>query len=152
MMISKQDVLKAAGSLQVCDGQEAGAEAAIHAVYDTYKDHITKAVLLIDAENAFNIVNRKAMLLNISVKCPIIFMYITHCYYKLARLFIIGGTEIIAQEGTTQGDPTAMAVYALGVAPLIQHLLEIVSSNKLYSKEIVCTDDFAVADSIKDIK
>ena len=79
-------------------------------------------------------------------------MYISHCYYKLARLFIIGGTEIIAKEGTTQGDPTAMAVYALGVAPLIQHLLEIVSSNKLYSKEIVCTDDFAVADSIKDIK
>ena len=49
-MISKQDVMKAAGSLQVCAGQEAGAEAAIHAVHDIFKDHITEAVLLIDTE------------------------------------------------------------------------------------------------------
>ena len=152
MMISKQDVLKTAGSLQVCDWQEAGAEAAMHTVYDICKDHITEAVLLIDAENALNTINKKAMLLNISVKCPIIFMYISHCYYKPSRLFIIGGTEIISKEGTTQGDPTAMAEYALGVAPLTQHLLEIVWSSKLYSKEIVYTDDFTVADSIKDIK
>ena len=30
MMISKQDVMKKIGSLQVCAGQEIGAEAAIH--------------------------------------------------------------------------------------------------------------------------
>ena len=34
MMISKQDVIKAAGSLQVCVRQEASAEAVIHAVHD----------------------------------------------------------------------------------------------------------------------
>ena len=36
MMISKQGVMKAAGSLQVCTGQETGAEAAIHAVHDIF--------------------------------------------------------------------------------------------------------------------
>ena len=43
MMISKQDVIKAAGSLQVCTGQEAGAEAAIHAVREIFKDHTADA-------------------------------------------------------------------------------------------------------------
>ena len=37
MMISKQDVMRGAGSLQVCDGQEASVEAAIHAVHEYSK-------------------------------------------------------------------------------------------------------------------
>ena len=45
-----------------------------------------------------------------------------------------------------------MAAYALGITPLIHHLLEITSSNKLYSKEIAYADDFTVAGSVKDIK
>ena len=47
MMISKEDVIKIAGSLQVCAGQEAGVEAAIHNVHDIFKDHITQAVSLL---------------------------------------------------------------------------------------------------------
>ena len=42
------------GSLQVCAGKGAGAEAAIHAVHGIFKDHTTEEVLLIYAENAFN--------------------------------------------------------------------------------------------------
>ena len=123
MMISKQDVIKAVGSLQVCAGQEAGAEAAIHAVHDIFKDHTTEEVLLIDAENAFNAINRKAILHNTSVVCPIISTSISNRYNMTASLFIIGG------DWTTQGDPTAMAAYALGITPLIHHLQEITSSN-----------------------
>ena len=33
MYIAKENVKDAAGSLQVCAGQEAGSEAAIHAIY-----------------------------------------------------------------------------------------------------------------------
>ena len=47
MMISKEDVIKIAGWLQVCAGQEAGVEAAIHNVHDIFKDHITQAVSLL---------------------------------------------------------------------------------------------------------
>ena len=67
-------------------------------------------------------------------------------------MFIIGGTEILSKEGNTQGNLKAMAAYGLGVTSLIQHLLKITSSNKLYFKEIVYADDFTVAGSIKDIK
>ena len=132
MMIGKQDAMKAAGSLQVCAGQEAGAEAAIHAVHNIFKYHTTEAVLLIDTENIFNAINRKAMLHNISLICPTITTYISNCYNVPAHSFIIGGTEILSKEGTAQRDSTAIAAYALGVTPLIQNLLEIMSSNKLH--------------------
>ena len=47
MMISKEVVIKIAGSLQVCAGQETGVQAAIHNVHDIFKDHITQAVSLL---------------------------------------------------------------------------------------------------------
>ena len=144
MLISKQDVMKAAGSLQACAGQKVVAKAAMQAVHDIFKYHTIEAIL-IHAEIAFNAINRKAMLHNISLIFPIVSTYISNCYNTPARLFINGGTEILSKARTTQGDPTAMAAYALGVTPLIQHLLEITSSKKLYSKEIAYTDDFTVA-------
>ena len=67
MRISKQDFMKAAGSLQVCAGQEDGAEAAIHTVHNIFENHTTEAILFIDAENAVNAINRKGKLHNISV-------------------------------------------------------------------------------------
>ena len=59
MRVTKQDVMKAAGNLQLCAGQQAGAEAAIHAMQDIYNDEECEAVLLVDASNAFNTLNRK---------------------------------------------------------------------------------------------
>ena len=59
MMIFKKDIKDAAGPLQLSAGQEAGAEAAIHAMRDTFANEGTEAVLLIDVENAFNSINRK---------------------------------------------------------------------------------------------
>ena len=69
----------------------------------------------------------------------------SNCYKALACFFITEGTEFWSTEATTQGNPTVLAAYDLGVTPLIQHLLEITSSNKLHSKEIAYTDDFTIA-------
>ena len=51
----------------------------------------TDAVLLIDAENAFNSINCKVMLRNLKFICPIIATYIINCYATPLRLFIVGG-------------------------------------------------------------
>ena len=100
MMLCKTDVTKAAGSLQVSAGQEAGAEAAVHAMRDIFSDINTDAVLLIDAENAFNSLSRKVMLHNIKFICPVIATYIFNCYFKPSRLFIFGVSELLSKEET----------------------------------------------------
>ena len=102
MYIAKEDAKDAAGSLQVCAGQEAGSEASIHTIYDVYQQDGTEAVLLVDADNAFNSINRKAMLHNISITCPLITTFIANCYMEPARLFVVGNHEIKSREGTTQ--------------------------------------------------
>ena len=64
------DIQLAAGALQTCAGHDAGSEAAIHAMKSIFDDDNTQAALLVDATNAFNLVNRQAALHNISVLCP----------------------------------------------------------------------------------
>ena len=122
MNVSKGDVVEASGSLQLCAGQKSGSEAAIHAMHAIIEADDMDAVLLIDASNAFDALNRAISLHNIRVLCPVIAAYAINTYRKSARLFITGGKEIVSAEGTTQGDPLAMALYALSVQPLITSL------------------------------
>ena len=51
-------------------GQDAGVEAVVHSVHDIFSEETTEAVLLIDAGNAFNSINRKVMLHNMKFLCP----------------------------------------------------------------------------------
>ena len=82
----------------------------------------TEAILLVDASNAFNAVNRQAALHNIRVICPAISTILRNTYQVPIKLFIVGEGEIDSSEGTTQGDPLAMAMYALAIRPLIDKL------------------------------
>ena len=145
--IAKGDVVEASGSLQLCAGQKAGSEAAIHAMHTVFEADDTDAALLIDASNAFNALNRATALHNIRVLCPVIAVYAINTYRKSARLFITGGKEILSAEGTTQGDPLAMGLYALSVQPLITSL-GVASS----TKQCWFADDACGAGSILEIK
>ena len=82
----------------------------------------TEAVLMVDASNAFNSINREAFLHNTKIICPSLSTYINNCYSTPSKLYIQGGKSLKSEEGTTQGDPTAMAIYALGITPLIAWL------------------------------
>ena len=74
MSVTKQEVIDACGSLQVCAGQKSGSEAVVHAMRSIFDADDTEAVL-IDASNAFNSLNRASALHNISVLCPSIATY-----------------------------------------------------------------------------
>ena len=61
----KPELAESAGCLQLCAGQKSGCEAAAHAMREIFKEEDTDAILLIDASNAFNCLNRGAMLNNV---------------------------------------------------------------------------------------
>ena len=76
--------------------------AGINAIRSIFDANEIDAVLLIDALNAFNALNRAAALHNIRVLCPILATYVMNTYGEPARLFITGSEELISEEGTTQ--------------------------------------------------
>ena len=82
----------------------------------------TDGILLIDASNAFNQMNRSVALHNIQITCKEMSLYIINTYRSSSRLFICGGGEILSQEGTTQGDPLAMPWYSVNASVMIQSL------------------------------
>lgn len=68
------DFKEVAGSLQLCAGQENGIYmymyAAIHAVRATFESHDSDGILLADASNASNSLDRKVCLQNVRHLCP----------------------------------------------------------------------------------
>ena len=118
----KEDVIKAAGALQVCSGQAAGIEAAVHAARSIWEDEETDCIILVDARNAFNELNRKAALHNVGRICPGVAGFLRNVYAVPALLRLSNGEVILSEEGTTQGDPLAMQMFALGISPLIKQL------------------------------
>ena len=148
MKVVKEDIKKEAGCLQFCADQKAGCEADIHAMHKISESNKTEAILIVHAENGFNSINRKALLHNIGYSCPVIATFLCNCYAISAQPFIIGGKELKSREGTTQGDPTAMAAYALGLTPLLDHL----QSVKRSVKNVVFADDLTSAGKSEEIK
>ena len=149
MRLSKGQIIESSGSLQVCAGHESGCEAAIHAMSELFNKPETEAVLLVDATNAFNCLNRKVALQNIKVTCPIISTYLNNTYKNPATLHVGGsnGHSILySQEGTTQGDPAAMGFYASSTTPIIVHLNESSDASQAWF-----ADDATSAGSITDL-
>ncbi len=118
MAITGRYVKSAAGPLQLCAGHQAGCEAAVHAIRQLFHHDDTDGILLVDATNAFNSLNRAAALRNIMRLCPIVAPVIINTYRCQTELFAMGKV-VLSREGTTQGDPLAMTMYALAMVPLI---------------------------------
>ena len=104
MNVVRDDVIYSAGPLQVCAGQEGGAEAAVCAMRQIFdsNEHMG-GVLLVDATNAFNSLNRATALHNMKFICPSLERILCNTYQSPIRMFVSGGNEILSCEGTTQG-------------------------------------------------
>ena len=103
---------------------------------------------MIDAENAFNSINRTAALHNIHVLCPPFSRVLINSYRNPVRMVIPGSGEIMSCGGTTQGDPLAMSMYALAITPLIKELSECRSD----TKQVWYADDATSAGSCLNLK
>ena len=145
---ASQYIKEAAGPLQTCAGHGAGAEAAVHAMRELFNDEGTDGILLIDASNAFNCLNRRVALHNIQIICPIISTYIINTYRHHSTLYVAGGKKLFSMEGTTQGDPMAMAWYSLSTVVLIDSLRARVPS----VRQVWLADDATAAGKINLLK
>ena len=76
---------------------------------------------MVDASNAFISLNRNVAFHSIRFECPAISTILINTYRELSELFI-DGEVILSEEGTTQGDPLAMPMYAVGTLALIRRL------------------------------
>ena len=71
----------------------------------------TEGALLGDATSTFDSINQQTALHNISIMCPHLAQVLFNTYQAPVRCLIQGGGEISSTEGTTQGDPLAMAMH-----------------------------------------
>lgn len=87
-----------------------------------YADEGTAGILLVNASNAFNSLNHCGAFLNAFHPCsPLLATILTNIYQSGSHLFNYG-SSLLLQEGTTQGDPLAMPMYAIDILPVIRQL------------------------------
>jgi len=106
---TRVDVELACGSDQLCGSVKSGIEGAIHAMTSLFLQHGSASgwgVLLVDASNAFNSLNRVALLWNVCVLWPCCSRFIFNTYQGWATLVIRDSEECLhSMEGVTQGIP-----------------------------------------------
>ena len=155
--VVKTDAMIAAGPLQVAAGIKSGAEGTIHAIRELFEeDDDSEALILIDAQNAFNSMNRAAALHNIQIICPEVSTYVINTYRSPPRLIIKGdkniGDEISSFEGTTQGDNLGMTFYCLGILPILRNLKTLIDSDNLTLKQAWLADDACAVGKLEHIR
>ena len=77
--------------IQVCAGHSEAAETAIHTMSQVFDEEETDGILLIDATNAFNQMNRAVAMHSVQITCPIMSKYVINTYRSPSRLFVCGG-------------------------------------------------------------
>ena len=148
-LVTRSDLEEVCGIDQLCSGLRSGLEGAIHAVHELFDEHCNfgRGLLLVDATNAFNSVNRVAALLIARVLWPRCSRFLFNTYRGYASLLVQGGntvsSRLLSKESVTQGDPLSMMLYAVAVLPLIRSLKAPVNRiQNWYADDSSCVVDF----------
>ena len=131
LSVIKADIIEVTGCSQLCAGVSSACEAIVHTVRNVFESGEAEGLLLIDASNAFNSLNRSLALRNILHLCPSLGRVLVNLYRMESSLFI-GNDTLLSKEGTTQGDPLAMVMYAVASIPLIHDLSSISEVKQLW--------------------
>ena len=108
----------------------------------------TEGILLVDAKNACNCLNREAALNNVQYICLSLSRTLHNCYQAPSRLFVAGSGELASREGTTPEDPLSMPFYALATLPLVRHLQEACPT----TRQVWYADDSGGVDRLRKLR
>mmetsp|Transcript_14155 Transcript_14155/g.22160 ORF Transcript_14155/g.22160 Transcript_14155/m.22160 type:complete len:151 (-) Transcript_14155:1287-1739(-) len=104
-------------------GLKSGIEGGVHAMKELWADGGPEVIVLVDASNAFNSLDRQAALWNCRILWSRASLFLFNTYHRGYGIFVKGVAQpVLSREGTTQGDPLAMLMYAVGVLPLVRKL------------------------------
>ncbi|GJR90866.1 putative reverse transcriptase domain-containing protein, partial [Tanacetum coccineum] len=105
-------------------GVSDGAEAVLHSVnrvLSEYHNDRSLAMLTVDFSNAFNLVDRLALLHEVRVRCPSISLWVAFLNGQESRLYI-GDTHISSTTRVQQGYPLGPLLFALILHPLLHKI------------------------------
>ena len=115
---------------------------------DIFNKEETDGLLLVDAENGFNVLNMSVIFYIIPYNCPS-WQHLSKNFYKrLSHLFVTSGAKIESAKGTTQGQLLAMAAYVGGIISLFQ----LCKSDLLRTKSVTFADDLSGAERLHTLK
>jgi hypothetical protein len=129
---TKHEVVDEGGTDQLATSLPAAIEGGVHTMRELWEQYGEEdhedgyGMLLVDASNAFNAVNRIAALWNARQKWPSAARFLFNTYRGYSLLVIRSsaasgaGTIMLSREGVTQGDPMSMFLYAIAILPLIR--------------------------------
>lgn len=99
-------------------GVKGGCEAAVHAVRRFIESMPEDyAVVKLDFSNAFNTLNRTAMLNEVFDGVPELYKY-CHLSYSNSSFLRFGEFLVESQVGVQQGDPLGPVLFCLAIHPL----------------------------------
>lgn len=107
--------------VQLGFGSKCGCEAAVHALRAFITRKEGEVLLKVDVRNAFNSVDRGALLTQVKEKTPEIFNFVWQCYSTRSKL-LFKNNLLFSSVGCQQGDPLGPALFSLAIHPIINSL------------------------------
>ena len=114
-----KEIFELASDEQHCLGQFYGIAFAIHSLRQKIGESSTEALLFLDAQNAFDLLNR-GLVMNCEIVYPALYQAIYNSS-ELSALFV-DKKQLLSRENTTQRYNLAKATYGMAILPLTETL------------------------------